>query len=265
MINHNNDPTGAQGEERPIWFNVVQRYKQFAESQTGRGRAQAQRANMRQVQGALGAVQAPLGPGNPAIRSEVAAENPEQAEGPLEVGAGVEIRQVNEATNNATDAQQPAQQPRRRRRRGASGSTGNRNERRNRPRTAVVQDEIDARREQLDTLTDSINEMANSVTQSRNQVPPSVLVQDSVGSLRQIMQDVNAIAASMGENRVQETNQRLYFAYHGLLQRHAAVNQYTLPPLPDFPNPLAANNVARASQANNQVNVEDIESNSDSE
>ena len=94
---HNCDETGAQGEANfPVWFNARRRLAEFTENQTNCGRANNQRDAMREVQGALGVIQLPLGPGNPPMRSEVAAQNPPQQNGPLEIGAGIEIREIRE-------------------------------------------------------------------------------------------------------------------------------------------------------------------------
>ena len=91
LTNHSNDPTGQLGEDAPIWFNLMVRYKQHCESNSATARARASRQGNRDVQDSLGANQPPLGPGNQARRSEIAAENQAQVRGPVEIGADLEI------------------------------------------------------------------------------------------------------------------------------------------------------------------------------
>ena len=65
MVNHNNDPTGALGENGPAWLDEMQQFLIWQDGQPTRGRNQQNhRAEMRNVQQELGVVQAPLGPGN---------------------------------------------------------------------------------------------------------------------------------------------------------------------------------------------------------
>jgi hypothetical protein len=111
LNNHNNDPTGAEGEQRPLWFEARYRLAEFQDSNTNQGQQQAQRANMHEVQAALGAAQRPLGPGAPALCSEVAAENPPQLDGPDEIGAEMEVRQVHADTVGGNDHDTVPTQP----------------------------------------------------------------------------------------------------------------------------------------------------------
>ena len=93
LNNHSNDATGADGEaQRPIWFDEMQLYYEWKESQTNQNQnQQAHRADMRSIQHELGTTQAPLGPGNPTLRSEVAAENPTARTGPQELAATIQV------------------------------------------------------------------------------------------------------------------------------------------------------------------------------
>ncbi|CAB9529708.1 unknown protein [Seminavis robusta] len=62
LTNHNNDPTGAEGEERPIWFPVMTRYRQFCDSNPTRG-GQANQAQQKDIAVVGGGAQRPLGAG----------------------------------------------------------------------------------------------------------------------------------------------------------------------------------------------------------
>lgn len=184
LTNHNNDPTGAEGEDVPVWFDVVKRLKIFQESQSARGRAQASRANSRDVQATLGAVQPPLGVGDPPLHSETATENDPQVPGHLMLGAGMELNVMSQQQPNLDEPQEEvensSQQTQRRCNRTSTGAT-----RRNRPRNGrTVQDDIDTGRQQLSDLTQSLNQMTQAVIAPTAAAQPvNILVADPVTNL----------------------------------------------------------------------------------
>ena len=100
LANHSRDPTGSQGETNPIWFDLWEEFVQWKESHSTNAAAQNNRANMREVQMGLQAVQPPLGPGNPSLRSEVANENRPQLGGPQIIGDGIQVRRVVNQNNS---------------------------------------------------------------------------------------------------------------------------------------------------------------------
>lgn len=211
LLNHSNDATGALGEEAPLWFDVLQRFKQYSESQSATGRAQAIRANLREVQESLGGVQPPLGPGNPPLRSEIAAENPPQVGGNLDLGVGMEVSIVDEP-NSQQEASQPRRGGRRRRNTSTSGTT-----RRNRARTGrTIHDDIDDGREQLGDLASSLREMAQSVTGSfreeepgNNSLSHNSLSRNPIADLRTITESVQLVASNLGVDEQRRASQRV--------------------------------------------------------
>ena len=223
---------------------------------SSRARAQAQRANMREVQVALGAIQPPLGPGAPSLRSEVAAENPTQAPGPLELGNDIQVREVSGNEQGTSNSTEPgtgrSTETTTRVRRHLSGRN-NGATRSNRPRTSgrTIQDEMDERRSQLDSLVDSIGTMSRSLITPNER--PNQMVQDTVGTLQQLHQNLSSIAALLGESHVQETNQRMYHAFHGLLGQHALMNQYNIPDAPS----LTRNNIAPTQEEDDLSGISD--------
>ncbi len=209
-LNHNNDPTGQQGEDVPLWFNVFCRYKEYCDQNNASNQAREQRGNLRNVQAALGAVQPPLGAGNPPTRSEIAAENPQQLAGPEELGAEMEVNAVLDNDDTAT-----AQVPNRRRRNRGGG-----NRRRNRPRPGgrTVQDDIDDGREQLGQLAASLSEMTRSLTP----VPAPVahpLTQDPVASLRMMTESVQSLATNLDSPQAREIQARALHSWNGLFDQ----------------------------------------------
>jgi hypothetical protein len=233
LLNHNNDPTGAQGEERPIWFAEMQRFYQWKENQLNRNRTQqVHRDDMQNVQQELGAVQAPLGPGNPPLRSEIAAQNPTQQEGPHELADTVQIAQVAE------------QNPRRRTlspvpnagTAAANGNTGSSRSNRRRVEGRTIQDQIDEGRTNLNQIVSLIGDMRDTVAPRNNPPPPPRPFQeDPIGSLRSIQENMMAIATNLGPSEVHDTNVRSYHAWHQLMGVHAQANNMQIPAAPALP------------------------------
>lgn len=246
LINHNDDPTGQQGEDVPRWFDVMQRLKVYIDSHSNNGRAQANRANLREVQGALGAAQPPLGPGNPSLRSEIAAENPTQLSGPVEIGAGVTVRQVVEdlvADEDDTTGTGTATAGQRRRRQRTSGTT-----RRNRQRTgrnSTIQEDIDDGREQLGSLAESLSDLARSVTAPVVQpVVDRSLSSDPIGNLRSISESVTAIAAQLNSPERRQASRRLMASWGSLLDQYDVQNGFSANPETAAEAVAPANDVA---------------------
>ena len=153
--NHSGDTTGAAGETSYLWTPLYEEYLQWKDSHNTANQAQQSRQSMRTVQNALGAVQPPLGPGNPAQRSEVAAENGPSVPGPQEIGADMEVRQVPaaNATQPVVRPQMQARSSRGRRRSNNNPSGTQRNNRQRTDRGSTIQDHIDQGRQHLDTIT----------------------------------------------------------------------------------------------------------------
>ena len=81
----------------------MQRLKEYSASQTASARVRETRTNHRAVQAVLGTIQAPVGAGIVAMRSELVHKNPPQEVGPIGVGMGLEINEVNVDVDEAID------------------------------------------------------------------------------------------------------------------------------------------------------------------
>ena len=226
---HSNDPTGAAGEDTPSWFDVYQRFRQYVDNQSVSGRARENRANLRAVQETLGAVQPPLGPGNPPLRSEIAADNPEQVRGPIAVGVGLQVNEVvinQEADSNPGEDNSPAEdQTTRRRRRTREGG----NTRRNRQRTGgrTIQDDINEGRENIGRMASALNELAQAVANPQQPIAPPVvhpLAANPIESLRVITQNVLSIAHDLDPERERNMREELMNSWTGTLRLFNRVN-----------------------------------------
>ena len=227
LTNHNNDPTGVHGEERVVWFDDMTHYKQWTDDHAPRNQAQQNhRQNMREVQEELGAVQAPLGPGNPPLRSEVAAQNPPQVRGPQELAANMEVIEVNEVEPPAR-ATASRQGNIRRRSISPVPGTGTRSNRR-RTDGATIQDQINEGRQNLNTIVGTIEGIAQ--TFAPQQVQESNPFKDHpVSSLQAMQQNMLTVASNLGQDHVQTASNRLFQSWMGLVDNHARANNIQRP------------------------------------
>ena len=228
LTNHSN-ADGAQGEELPSWFNVRQRMAIWQDSQGTRGRQAANRAQNRDIQVVLGTQQLPLGPGNPQVRREVAAENPQQVRGPQEIGAGLTIRNVTEGltdTGNAAPDTGNTGTRRRRVRSPVPGGTGN--GRRNRPRSEAenIQDHINGTRNHIDRLADSIGNIAQSAFPDRR----NMIQHDPVEAIQRLYTNVTAIATQLSPAHLEQAHLLGFHATQGLMCQAAESHGISLPP-----------------------------------
>jgi hypothetical protein len=232
--NHNNDPTGAEAEELPLWYGRYLRFSQFCDNQRStRGNTQTQRENLNQIADQLGANQPPLGPGRPNRRSEIAADNPAQLRGPPHVGDGIRIQRIdsNVENNNPEHAQA---------RRGTDppGEVGNENvnnvatrrrrfrsnnqtRRSNRRRTdgATIHDEISESRDMMHEMAGSLANMTNAVLGTSRPTETN----DPINQLTKITQQLTAIS-QMNPDRAPQIAQRLETSWLGLLHQFDATN-----------------------------------------
>ena len=253
MINHNNDPTGEQGEERPIWFPMMQEFFQWRESQaTQNQNQQSHRANMRNVQQELGIVQPPLGPGNPTLRSEIAAENPPQVQGPQELAANIEAAVVAQEPPQQEAGQATRGTVRRRSNSPAPGGITRSNRRR--VDGPTIQDDIQEGRNNLSRVLGSIESMAQAIV-PQNAPPPRPFVNDPVGTLRAIQENMLAIANNLGPSQIREANVRMYHSWHGILGNLAHANNMNIPQAPIFSNSFSTNG---SLSVNNQLTQDDV-------
>ena len=240
LTNHNNDPTGALGEDGPAYIPELQRYLQWIDSQASRNTQQQQhRENMREVQQEVGAVQPPLGPGNAILRSEIAAENPPQVRGPQELAAEMEVAAINDDSNqDQGDETNQQATGNRRRRRNISPNPGNgggtRNNRRRVADGRTIQDEISEGRENLNNISNVIGNMAQAM--APQEAPrPQPFVDNPIGALESLQQNMLTVANNLGPGEVHAANTRLLHSWHGLLERLAQANNVQLPPAPFIP------------------------------
>ena len=269
ILNHNNDPTGEQGEERPIWFPIMQEFFQWRESQaTQNQNQQNHRANMRNVQQELGIVQAPLGPGNPPLRSEIAAENDPQVPGPQELAANIEIAVVAQQQPVQASTQQDAGQPTRgtgRRRSNSPAPGGTTRSNRRRVDGPTIQDDIQEGRNNLSRVLGSIETMAQAIVPANAPAPrPRPFVDDPIGTLRSIQENMLAIANNLGPSEVREANVRMYHSWHGILGNLAQANNMNIPEAPSLPTDTQTG--TSSSAINNRLTQDDeIETEVDTE
>ena len=176
---------------------------------------------MRTVQNALGAVQPPLGVGNPTPRSEVAAENGPVVGGPQELGETMEVRQVENSIQPAV--QRPPMQPRSvRGRRRAHVSSGT--ERNNRPRVErgnTIQDHIAQGREHLDTITNHLGVLTQSIVSNNQPTVANPWNQDPVGNARQLVDSMITIASGLGSPQARLARQRALLFMNGIMNQAA--------------------------------------------
>jgi hypothetical protein len=219
--NHSSDPTGVLGEDAPLWFNAVHAFYQWKESNVGNARAQANRANLRVVQQNLGVVQLPLGPGAPALRSEIAAENPPQLAGPQEIGAGIEINDIVDIQEPDFPAENlPNQRPRRRRNRVTQGNTVRRT---NRQRTAdapTIQDQLAQGRQSMNNLAESMNQMVQ-----QNAIPQQLNY--ALNQLQGLSTLTNNLLAATGNQLPSPIRRRLVAANMEIMSQFERNNQDT--------------------------------------
>jgi hypothetical protein len=226
IVAHSNDATGALGEEAPRWMPVMKRFNEWKQIQTQAGRARAARANHHDVQANLGAVQPPLGPGNPILRSEVAAENLPQLGGPEEIGAGLEVNVLDNSLEESVPLEGIPNQPRRRRQRANTGSGNVR--RNNRPRNdgATVHDEISEGRDQLGNLIGAMVNVAQAMAAPVPvpQPPAFSYASNPIAHLQSLNQIAISISQSMGNPVPQNINNQMMSSLQGLLNQFDAVN-----------------------------------------
>ena len=237
MRNHSSDPTGALGEDHPLYFREIRQFTEWKANRRSRSQnQQAHRQSMRDVQQELGTVQPPLGPGNPALRSEIAGENAPQREGPQELADRVQIAAVGDNSLNTTG---PASSQRSRRRSvspnpGTNGATTRSNRRRVSGNSIL--DEIAESRANLNGIAATISNMAGSV-EPRNQN-----ITNPADTLQTMQQNMYSIVNSMGSPQRRATDERFYHAWNGLLNQFAADNNIQIPPAMPPAAPTNANN-----------------------
>ena len=219
--NHNTDTTGGEGEAPYLWTALYEEYLQWKDSHSTSNQAQQSRQAMRTVQNALGAVQPPLGTGNPTPRSEVAAENGPAVGGPQELGETMEVRQVTNPSQSTV--QRPPMQPRSvRGRRRAHVSSGT--ERSNRPRVDrgnTIQDHIAQGRVHLDTITNHLGVLTRSVASNNQPTVANPWSQDPVGNARQLTDSMITIASGLGSPQAREARQRALHFMNGIMNQAA--------------------------------------------
>ena len=249
MTNHSNDPTGEQGENRPAWFEEMTQFFQWQENQTSRNQTQQNhRDEMRAVQEELGVIQPPLGIGNQALRSEIAAQNPAQQVGPQELAANIEVVAINvaaaapapSATQNDSDSRPASQNsnPRRRERSPTPGIGSSRPSNRRRTDGRTIQDTIDEGRENLNGIAAAIGDMARAVSQDSAPAPapaPRPFIDDPIGSLRAIHDNMMLVAADLGPTEAYDSRVRMYHTWQAMLGQFATANSLQIPAAPPMP------------------------------
>ena len=236
LSNHNNDPTGAEGESRPVWFEILRTYRQFCDSNRSGAAAQRTRNELNEVTAQLGAVQPALGPGNPARRSEVAAENELQLRGPAHVGEGLQVRAVppedddaplmddDNSNGGATENGNSNSSSRRRRVRNASRVVSRNNRQRVSGNNRTIQDDINEGRQNMGMLAESLSNVANAMRdppQQQNIIP---LNQNPIEGLTAISTQMRLLGNDLGSPQRRQISQQLVGSWQGLLGRFHEVN-----------------------------------------
>ncbi len=240
---HNRDRTGAQGENLPLWYDLMAEFIQWKEANTGNNRARAHRAQHRNTQQVLQVEQAPLGPGNPTLRSEVAAENPPTLGGNNDIGAGLVVRETNDDgsiqqndSNHDSTGEAVNAPTRRRRNRTVSHSNeedgpGVISRNNTRRRVSEVQEEMVTHRETMRDHVVALRDIARAM-----QAPPviaattGILQPNAVQDATIIAAQMERIAGNIGDPQtLQFAHQQNFLMMHGLMGRFNAANGIVMP------------------------------------
>jgi len=271
LQNHNNDPTGIEGEERPLWFDVHQRYKIFVDGQQSRSaRNQERREGLNDLADQLGANQPPLGPGNPQRRSEIAANNPDQLRGPEDAGQGIQVNPLPPGNDFSTGRDddsagggetaiaetQAASNNRSGRRRANRSRSPQVLSRRNRSRIGgdgrSIQDTINDGRSMISDSLSSLADIANSIHNPPPGPPAVPLNNDPIAGITALSQVMRTVAQGISPEVAQATDRRLLASLHGLLNNYDQANCITA-----VVSPLDGAMAAVAATNNNYQEEED--------